>query len=296
MGIDIRDKQDITHEDILGLNFIKKSCRFFFRKHFREGLRSRLMQVLDPRDVEAETKGVIQNGMRWFPLAQPVMMLRIFKERFQTSQALQEEIQDFKMLQKYLPVRHYALSQEFVVPYFTSGRHEMILCGLQEFVEGETLDPWREDSMDRLKTHFEDLTAAPDGMQVFVDTVRASASSFVNHLKIMIHKAGLIPDLAGIGNIRVTADGNMKLVDINNISPLTFDHHIRLDDRDYPVCDKSIEALSKIELHLAGKDEVPDEPIYRLFLDRERMAHVKALEKRFHETTSAAGSYPRLME
>ena len=32
MGIDIRDKENITHEDILGLNFIKKPCRFFFSK------------------------------------------------------------------------------------------------------------------------------------------------------------------------------------------------------------------------------------------------------------------------
>ena len=254
------------------------------------------MQVLNPNDVETETRGIIQKGIRWFPLARPGMMLRIFKERFQTSKSVQKEIQDFKIVQTYLPFHHYALSQEFVVPYLTSGRYEILLCGLQEYVDGDTLDPWREDSTARLKTHFGAAMADPSGMQVFLDTLQARASSFINHIKIMVQQAGFIPDLAGIGNIRVTAAGDIKLVDINNISRVHFDHHIRLDDKRYPVCDKSIEALSKMEMHLLGRSGVPDDPLYRLFLDRKRMEHVKAHEKRFHETTSTTGNYPHLRD
>jgi hypothetical protein len=222
------------------------------------------------------------------------MMLRIFKERFRTSKGVQKEIQNFKVVQKYLPPDNYAASQEFIVPYFFSGKYEILLCGLQEFVDGETLDPWREDSRDHLMAHLNGCIADPNSMKVLHETVQASASTFVKHMKRMIQKAGYIPDLAGTGNIRVTAAGDIKLVDINNISRVSFDHHIRLDDKRYPVCDKSIEALSRIELHLTGRSKVPDEPIYRLFLDRERMAQVKALEKRFHETASTSGSYPSL--
>ena len=296
MGIDIRDKENITHEDIIRLNFIKSPSRYFFRKHFREGLRSRLMQVLYPEDVEAETKGVLQQDVRWFPLAQPLKMLRIFKKRFQTSEDVHKEIHNFKIVQKYLPLRHYAASQEFLVPYFFAGKYDLLLCGLQEYVQGETLDPWREDSIDRLTAYFGDRIADQNSLATLLKTLKASALSFVEHMKIMIQKAGYIPDLAGVGNIRITETGSMKLVDINNITPVSFDHHIQLDDKRYPACDKSMEALSRIEEYITGRHKLPSEPLYRLFLDPERMSQVKIHEKRFHETTSASGNYPRLQD
>ncbi len=294
METDIRDKEDITHEDVVRLNFTKTPPTYFFRKHFREGLRSRLMQVLYPRDVEAETKGVVHQGIRWFPLAHPLKMLRIFKKRFKISAEVQQEIENFKIVQKYLPLHHYAASQEFLVPYFISGKYDLLLCGLQEFVDGETLDPWREDIVDRLKAYFSGRIATQNNLPALLETVKASASSFVEHMKIMIQKAGYIPDLAGTGNIRITETGSMKLVDINNISRVSFDHHIRLDDKGYPVCDKSIEALAKIEQHVLGRHMLPNEPMYRLFLDPRRLSHVKTHEKRFHKNNSAAGNYPRL--
>jgi hypothetical protein len=294
MEIDIRDKENITHEDILGLNFIKRPAEFFFRKHFREGLRSRLMQVLYPNDVEAETRGVFHQGVRWFPLAQPFRMLRIFKERFKTFTNVQQEIQNFKIVQKYLPRHHYAASQEFLVPYFISGKYDLLLGGLQEFVEGEALDPWREDSVDRLKAYFNARATAQSNLPAFIEALKAGASSFVEHMKTMIHKAGYIPDLAGTGNIRITGAGRVKLIDINNISRVFFDHRIRLDDKGYPACDKSIQALFNIEQHILGKRKPPDDPLYRLFLDPHRLHQVTAHEKRFHEINSAAGNYPPL--
>jgi hypothetical protein len=294
MEIDIRDKENITHEDILRLNFVKRPSRYFFRKHFREGLRSRLMQVLHPKDVEAETKGVFQQSIQWFPLAKPLKMLRIFKERFKTSAEVQQEIHHFKIVQRYLPLHHYAVSQEFIVSYFSSGKYDLLLCGLQEFVEGESLDPWRENSVDRLRAYFSSCAAPQTNLPALLETVKAAASSFVEHIKLMIQKAACIPDLSGTGNIRITGTGCMKLVDINNISRVSFDHHIRLDDKGYPACDKSIQALSKIEQHLLGRRTLPCEPIYQLFLDPHRLSHVKSHEKRFHESTSATGNYPRL--
>ncbi len=55
---DIRDRGTITHEDVLSLNFIREPSPYYFRGHFREGLRSRIIQVLDPRDVRVETHGL----------------------------------------------------------------------------------------------------------------------------------------------------------------------------------------------------------------------------------------------
>jgi hypothetical protein len=294
MEIDIRDKEDITHGDIIRLNFVKSSSGYFFRKHFQEGLRSRLMQVLNPAEVALETAGIMMEGIKWFPLAHPLFMLRLFKKRFESLNDVEQEIQHFKIIQKYLPKNHYADSQEIIVPYFISGRHEILLCGLQEYVEGLTVDPWREDTRARLTAHYKERLSAEHSLQAFVECVNTSALSFVHHIKRMIQHAGYVPDLAGSGNIRITENGCMKLVDINNISRICFDHRIRLDDKGYPVCDKSIEALSKIEAYFSGECPNRHASIYRLFLNRERMMNVRELEKKFHEKTSAFGNYPRL--
>jgi hypothetical protein len=294
MDSDIRFKRDIRHEDILELNFIRKPCRFFFRKHFSEGLRSRLMQVLDPEDVAAETRGVVRNGIRWFRLARPRMMLRIFKTPFRNLQEAHKETRFFKTLQRYLPVRHYAVSQEFVAHYRAPGGDEILLCGLQEYVDGRVLDPWRENGLELPETQLSRSGAEPGHPRVKPEAIRHNAASFVANVKNMIRKAGVIPDLAGVGNIRVTAAGDIKLIDINNISRLCFDSRIRLDEKGYPVGDKSIEALYRIERYLSRKADAADEYIYRLFLTGERMARVRDLEKQFQQTEPAAGNYPRL--
>jgi hypothetical protein len=294
MEIDIRDKENITHDDILRLNFIKSSSAYFFRKHFQEGLRSRLMQVLNPAEVALETTGIMNEGIKWFPPAQPLYMLRLFKNRFESFSDVEQEIQNFKIIQKYLPKNHYADSQEMIVSYFISGGYEILLCGLQEYVEGQIFDPWREDAQDRLTAYYSERPSAKQSVSAFVESVNASALSFVHHIKLMIQQAGYVPDLAGSGNIRITEDGCMKLVDINNISRICFDHRIRLDDKGYPVCDKSIEALSKIEAYFSGRRPNRRESIYQLFLTRERMLSVREFEKTFHEHTSASGNYPRI--
>ena len=103
----------------------------------------------------------------------------------------------------------------------------------------------------------------------------------------MISKAGYVPDLAGSGNLILTAPGLIKLVDINNVSRVSFDSSVPLDDRGYPVCDKSVEALSMLEKNLAGRPLDPDDEIYRVFLAPGRMEKVRVLEREFHTTPPA---------
>ena len=88
--------------------------------------------------------------------------------------------------------------------------------------------------------------------------------------------------LAGVENLLITHTGDIKLVDINNISKVTFEPTISIDDKGYPVCDKSIEALSLLEQKLLARPIDMRETIYRAFLDPQRMKDVKALEKEFH--------------
>jgi len=85
-----------------------------------------------------------------------------------------------------------------------------------------------------------------------------------------------------VGNLILTPSGDIKLVDINNISTVYPDYIIRLDDRLYPVCDKSIEAMSRLEAGLLDEPIDKNDPIYATFLDPGRMEEVRRWEQRFH--------------
>ena len=82
MQEDVRDKPFLTQEDVLALNFIKDPAIYFYRRHYRAGLRSHIMEILTPESVESEKNGVIIDGSKWFPRAEPIKMLRIFRTRF----------------------------------------------------------------------------------------------------------------------------------------------------------------------------------------------------------------------
>ena len=69
MAEDIRDKSAIDHEDVVGLNFIQADGPYVFRRSYRNGLRSHVMAVLLAADVTVETKGMMADGVRWFPRA-----------------------------------------------------------------------------------------------------------------------------------------------------------------------------------------------------------------------------------
>jgi hypothetical protein len=180
-----------------------------------------------------------------------------------------------------------ALSDEFLVDYAFRGGRELLLCGLQEYVAGEILDPWKPLDRAHLQSIFERMGLLPKGDQEgrfedWVGRVRRNARGFISRIRRMAQETEHIPDLAGAGNLIITPAGDIKLVDINNVSLIRRGPSIPVDDRGYPVCDKSIEALSLIEQRLLAKERDSRDPLYRSFLDPRRMAKVRELEKAFH--------------
>ncbi len=283
---DPRDKLSLTHEDVVAMNFVRAPGIFVYRRHYRAGLRSHIMQVLLREDVDRERTGVLRDGLRHFPKARPIKMLRIFRTRFNNLMEAEEELARFKIVETYLAPLYMARSNEFLVDFASRGRREPILCGLQEYMEGETINPWNrldDEELASLRERMSELTgAAPQGD--WNDMVRSRAGEFVQRVKDLISKAGYVPDLAGSGNLILTPSGLIKLVDINNISRISPASFIPLDDRGYPVCDKSVEALFMLEKNLAGHPLDRENDIYRVFLDPARMEKVLALEGRFHRT------------
>jgi hypothetical protein len=281
---DPRDKLSLTHDDVVALNFVKAPGIYVYRRHYRAGLRSHIMQVLLREEVEKERTGVLRDGVRRFPKARPLKMLRIFRTRFKNLREAEEELARFKIIETYLAPLHIARSNEFLVDFAGQGQKEPLLCGLQEYMEGETINPWNrlnDEELASLRERMHDPEGT-ESQKEWIAGVRTQAERFVLQLKKLISKAGYVPDLAGSGNLILTPSGLIKLVDINNISRVSFDSPILLDDRGYPVCDKSVEALSMLERNLAGRPLDPDDGIYQVFLAPARMEKVRIIEREFH--------------
>jgi len=292
---DVRDKPSLSEADVLELNFIRRPARYVFRRHYRVGLRSHIMEVLRPEDVTREREGVTVDGVTWFPRAKPLRMLRIFRTRFRTLTDAEAEVRRVKAIETYLVSDHLARSEEFLVDYVTGGRREILLCGLQEFVEGEILEPWSALDRECLLALFRQMDCSTidhsgEGAEDWLLKVRRRAETFIGQIKKMIVEIRHVPDLAGLGNLLVTPTGTIKLVDINNVSPVRFRPDIELDDRGYPVCDKSIEALSLLEEKLLGAFDWRGDSIYRSFLIPERMKEVEVLVKEFRPSPLSAPS------
>lgn len=297
MEQDIRDNEILNHQDIIGLNFINAHGIYIFRRHYRDGLRSHIMEVLAPKAVENETKGIVIDGFRLFPRAEPSNMLRIFKARFKTLKEAEEEIKRVKIIGKYLAPDNIAKSQEFLVNYLNHGKWGIILCGLQEYVRGVVLDPWALLDQKHLASLLNELGFKKNDVSqkiknLWINTIEEKAEIFIEKIKKMILEANYVPDLAGIGNLILTRTGNIKLVDINNISNVSFNSIIKVDDRGYPVCDKSIEALSRLEKKLLKRSLNKNDLIYRTFLDPVRMDEVKVLERKFYTSMELKISFP----
>lgn len=289
MPDDVRARARLDHDDILALNFIRKPVPYVFRRHYRAGLRSHIMEVLRPEDLAGETDGVSDGRLTWFPKAKPVKVLRIFRTRFRTLADAEAELCTVKVVEHYLAPDLMARSDEFLVHYRWDGKRDLLLCGLQEYVEGEILDPWSPLTRGRLAPLFRRMGPARACLcgqteDAWLENVRRQGGIFVQKIKEMIRQAGHVPDLAGVGNLLITPHGLVKLVDINNISKVVFDGSIRTDDRGYPVCDKSIEALFLLEGRLLQRPPDRKERIYATFLDPQRMREVKAVEREFHLT------------
>jgi hypothetical protein len=259
------------------------------------------MAVLRPEDVKREKEGIERDGVTWFPKAKPVKMLRVFRTRFDRLEDAMPELKRVKVVEKYLAPEYMARSNEFLVDYCIHGKYETLLCGLQEYVEGEILDPWGplyQHSLWALFCRMADCEehqtgSKQDQIEKWTGAVRSKAEKALAQIRNMIREACLIPDLAGVGNLVLTPSGGIKLVDINNISQVSCEADICCDDKGYPVCDKSVEALSLLEQKLLGRLVDKTDPVYGVFLDAGRMKEVQVLEKVFHRSRGPAGSsYP----
>jgi len=290
---DVRDRPSLSEADVLALNFIRRPARYVFRRHYRVGLRSHIMEVLRPEDVAREREGVTVDGVTWFPRAKPLRMLRIFRTRFRSLTDAEAEVRRVKAIEIYLDPDHLARSEEFLVDYVRGARRETLLCGLQEFVEGEILEPWSALDRESLLALYRQMECSKTdhseaGGEEWLLKLRGRVGTFIGQVKKMIVETRHVPDLAGVGNLLVTPSGTIKLVDINNVSPVRFRAEIELDDRGYPVCDKSIEALSLIEEKLLGALDPRGDSIYQSFLIPERMKEVEALVKEFRPSPLSA--------
>lgn len=286
MQQDIRDIAYIDHKDVIGLNFIQSDGRYVFRRHFRQGLRSHILEILDPDDIDKEQAGTMVDGIRHFPQARPRNVLRIFRTRFTCLAEALAEIQRVKIIERFLTPDCVAQSIEMIVEYHGPQARSPLLCGFQEYVTGVILDPWILLRGPALLRSLYDSLAVLERQPLlsrakWIEMVRENGSRFVGHIRTLIERGSHVPDLAGVGNVLITSSGRLKLVDINNISRVVYDDTIRLDDRAYPVCDKSIEALALIEEKLLDRTIKLSDPIYGLFLTQKRKKNVGALEKGF---------------
>ncbi len=287
MNEDIRDRPSLRHDDILNLNFIQSPGGYFYRRHYRAGLRSHIMEVLKRGEWEQEERGVTKDKLTWFPRAKPIKMLRLFRTPFRNLDEAEEELRRVKVILSYLGPNHLATSEEFLVSYQVLGHTELLLCGLQEYVDGEILDPWTRFDNDHLAFLFTRIDHDNQKNRVmetdqWIRTVRKKAEHFIKKIKEMILETNHVPDLAGIGNLLLTRNGGIKLVDINNVSSVSFGNTIQLDDRGYPVCDKSIEALFRLEQAFVGPSIPGESNIYRVFLDPQRLKEINAIQEAFH--------------
>lgn len=291
MTDDVREKASLNHEAVVSLNFIREPSIYVFRRHYRQGLRSHIMEVLKRIDVARERTGVEIGGVRWFPRAKPTKMLRIFRTKFKRLEEAVEEIGTVKIIEKYLGPDHIARSNEFLVDYIVRGRRDFVLCGLQEYVEGEVLDPWSSIT----RAHLAGLLIrmnrgsgdeSETSSELWIQRVRIRLERFIEGVKRMILEAGYVPDLAGVGNILLTPAGDVKLVDINNVSKVSFESSIEVDDKGYPVCDTSIKALSLLEQKVLERPIDMKETLYSTFLEPQRMNDVRILQERFDSSAA----------
>jgi len=284
---DIRHKSLVTHDDVTTLNFIRRSVTYVFRQYHKQGLRSHVMEVLNPDDVLKQTKGVLIDGIRCFPWAEPIKMLRIFRTKFDSLEEAFDEIRKLRIVETYLPDDSYAKSHEFFVDYIWDDTRDIILCGLQEYVDGEVLNPWDltdenlvADLFSRMKVKSGRASEMTTGQRI--QRFQKKAKAFIDGAKKMILETRYVPDFAGVANLLVTAQGEIKLVDINNISKISFGPDIVLDNKGYPVCDKSIEAIWMLEKGLLDTPVDDTDPLYKRFLDPKRVKEVKYFEEKFH--------------
>ncbi|PIE61341.1 MAG: hypothetical protein CSA29_03810 [Desulfobacterales bacterium] len=285
---DIRRQAHLSGQDLKLLNFKKNSDRFVFRKFYRSGLRSHIFEVLKKDDVDQESIGVVEDGIRVFPRAKPIKIFRIFRRRFGSKAEIFQEIGRYNLLLDYIGVQFIAPSEEFIADYRDqTGTGRIILCGLQEYVAGQMIDPWRLLGPQTIASLLSNMGHELP-LDKRIERAMNQIAAFVTGIRRLMAETGYIPDLAGVGNLILTPAGGIKLVDINNIVLVNHDKYIHMDDKGYPTCDVSVQVLSMIEKKILGRTDIDSEPVYQLFLKPDRIQQVKKIEQAFFRQLKAA--------
>ena len=282
-AVDVREKAFLTSREVRELNFIRDTGKFFFRRHNHQGLRSHIFEILDAASVQREHNGIEIDGYRRYPRALPKYVLRIFRSKFNSPEEAFAEISRYSIVLRFLGPELIAQSSEFIVDYIHAEKKEITLCGIQEFVDGSVLNPWQLPVSTSLDLLYQGSIAAK-GKTHPAMLARYSIQEFIRRTLVMIIEAGYIPDLAGHGNLLFCRNGTLKLVDINNIIKVALHDRITLDDKGYPSCDKSIEALSLLIKRFLPEKQFPGQDILDHFLSESRMAKVQQLEKDFYHS------------
>ncbi|MEJ2641137.1 MAG: hypothetical protein P8010_16340 [Desulfosarcinaceae bacterium] len=293
-GLDILAKKYLSGEEVQQLNFISDSSHLCFRRYYRQGLRSHIFEVLATEAVLKETIGEIINGVRWFPRAAPRHMLRIMRTRFHTLEEVLEETNKYALMLKCLGPDLIAKSNEFIVEYHGAGEREIVLCGLQEYVDGATLDPWALFGQAPLEILYRSRFSDAEREDSWLANALASIDDFVKRVRGMIADEGHIPDIAGNGNLILTKAGKIKLVDINNILRIDRYDTILIDDKGYPACDKSMEVLVILEEKILKNKVVSKDPLYSRFLEQDRRKKVEELEAQFFNDMAEISAISRI--
>ena len=264
------------------INFLRIPGHYQLRRYFRAGLRSQLLELISTRDLEKEIHGILVSGIRRFPRANPLKMVRILKNRFSSCATALEEIKRYRTLLTFLGSDFVAQSEEFIVEHREKDQNHILLCGLQEYIEGTILDPWHLSGESSLE-HFY-IPNPETTTQEFTRQAVFDIKGFVGAITAMVKQTGLIPDLAGDGNLMLSRRGRLKLVDINNIIKIKPGPEIQLDDKGYPCCDKSMEVLSILGHKIARiQSPLVDDPFLGKFFDLERRQRVNELEQAFYQ-------------
>lgn len=280
---DIRDKKSLSGQEIMNLNFIKGDGLYRFRKFYRSGLRSHIFEVLSHEAMKRELSGIVKDGVKFFPRARPKKIFRIFRNRFSETGQIFDEIKKYKILLNRLGPEMIARSEEFIVDYTHNGKRHILLCGLQEYIDGEILDPWKIVDSKFLENLFYTTYKVGNNTDQIIARTRKNIRLFTKRIRKMILTDRYIPDLAGVGNLVLTPAGSIQLVDINNIVPVEFNGIVSVDDRGYPSCDVSVHVLFILEELLLSHPPGKEDPLYREFMSPRRKKEVKSLERKFYE-------------
>jgi len=65
-----------------------------------------------------------------------------------------------------------------------------------------------------------------------------------------------------------------------------------LDDKNYPVSDKSMQALYNLDTQVLGNDQAGNEELYRFFMHPQRIQAVREIEIAFQKSTAQPTNYP----